>query len=148
MMITKTRDMTLVRQGPLTILAWRDDYLHRSGVNFAMNKHILTIHEPLWFARLRFNMPYRLQRARTWLNPFPVYFVIDSTDCDHVHTTNACRASSGRALLQMQDDIYQSAEGPTHISNCTKDEYEMFEPTWRDYNLEAFEDGHPYSPRR
>jgi len=48
----------------------------------------------------------------------------------------------------MQDDIYQSAEGPTHISVCTKDEYEMFEPTWRDYNLEAFENGHPYSPRR
>ena len=148
MMITKTRDMTLIRQSPLTILAWRDDYLRRGGVNFAVNKHILTIHEPLWFARLRFNMPYNLLRMRTWLNPFPVFFVVASTDCDHVHTTNACRASSGRAFLQMQDDIYQSAEGPTHISVCTKDEYEMFEPTWRDYNLEAFENGHPYSPRR
>ena len=147
MMITKTRDMTLIRQSPLTILAWRDDYLRRVGINFAVNKHNLTIREPLWFARLRFNTPCRLQHAKTWLNPFPVYFVCDSTDCDHVHVTSAHKAPNGRAFLREHDDIFAGAEGPTYVSICTKDEYKAFEPTWRDYNLEAFEDGHPYSPR-
>ena len=41
--IYKGRDLALVRQGPFTILAWRDDYLRRVGINFAVNKHNLTI---------------------------------------------------------------------------------------------------------
>lgn len=90
----------------------------------------------------------RLDWLRWAVDPRPVYYVVDSTDCDHARSTSARRASCGHQYRKARERTYDDAEGITHIWRVSKAEYQRFEPEHRDLALEAFEDGHPHLIRR
>ena len=90
---------------------------------------------------------YHAERLPTVLRPFPVYYEVDSRDCDHVRGVSAHRAATGYHYLKQRDAEYEYAEGPTFVTRITKHEYDTFEAWSRDYLTEAYEDGHPHSPR-
>jgi hypothetical protein len=87
----------------------------------------------------------KFNHVKTWLNPFPVYFINDGMDCDCVRTTRACRSKNGYTFLKDCEAIYEGAEGPEHIQVVSRKEYEDHTTQTRDLALEAFEDGHPHN---
>tara|TARA_Y100001963_G_scaffold34520_1_gene48093 strand:+ start:173 stop:604 length:432 start_codon:yes stop_codon:yes gene_type:complete len=111
----------------------------------------VTLNVGSWSKSLRIPFEYyryQAKRIATMLNPFPVYYVTDSTDCDHYRVTSAGKASNGWKYLKARDSAYEEAEGPTSVYRITKKEYDEYETTRRDYALEAFEDGHQHWVRR
>ena len=81
------------------------------------------------------------------LTPFPIYYVVDSIDCDCVQGIHAWKAKNGRTYLKEIDKIYEYAEGQTSVYEITWEHYNKHTPTTRDYIAEATENGHPYSIR-
>lgn len=90
------------------------------------------------------NIKRMLNKWAMILRPFPVYFVVDSMDCDSVRFTSAHRASCGMSYIRQLEDIYSRAEGPTFHSRISRSDYNEFQSEWRDLGSEAFEDGHPH----
>tara|TARA_R110000822_G_scaffold14060_8_gene49595 strand:+ start:326 stop:718 length:393 start_codon:yes stop_codon:yes gene_type:complete len=86
----------------------------------------------------------RWQRFKIAANPFPVYYSVDSRDCDHCRTVTAHKATSGRQYLAAKDEDCCFAEGPTFHTIITRAEYESFESSFRDYIGEAFDNGESY----
>ena len=87
------------------------------------------------------------RRIAMMLNPFPVYYIVDSTDCDHYRVTSAGRASCGWQYLKFRDDEFAQAEGPTSVYRVSRKVAEDFRCSERDYGAEAYERGNPYSIR-
>ena len=87
------------------------------------------------------------RRIAMMLNPFPVYYIVDSTDCDHYRVTSAGRASCGWQYLKFRDDEFAQAEGPTSVYRVSRKVAEDFRGSERDYGAEAYERGNPYSIR-
>ena len=87
----------------------------------------------------------KVKRLATMLNPLPIYYVVDSIDCDHCRSVSAGRAANGYQYLKARDNAYCWAEGPTSVCRISKKDFEGFQSYQRDYILEAFEDGHPHS---
>lgn len=79
------------------------------------------------------------------LNPFPIYYIEDSRDCDHVRSCSSSKAKNGWNYVARRNSAYENAEGPTSIYRISKKEYKTFTSYTRDYIAEAHEDGHPYS---
>ena len=92
------------------------------------------------------SVKYWTKRLSYMMNPFPVYWASDSRDCDHVRATSPHRSSNGYIYTKDVDALYEGAEGPTSHWRITKSEYRGFVSSWRDYNSEAHENGHPYNP--
>ena len=84
-------------------------------------------------------------RAKVAVIPWPIYYINDGRDCDHVRVIAAHKARNGLEFLRGCDSIYEHAEGPEYIWRVSKAEYEVHETSRRDYLMEAYEDGHPYS---
>ena len=109
---------------------------------------VLGASRTLQFGKFKSRWVRKYRRMMIALNPFPVYYVTDGTDCDHYRVTSAGKASNGWKYLKARDDEYKWAEGPTSVYRITKKEYDEDETTRRDYVLEAFEDGHQHWVRR
>ncbi len=92
--------------------------------------------------KLERRLRYWLPRLARMANPLPVYWGVDSRDCDHVRGTSAHRSSTGWRYLKELDAVYDGAEGPTSTWRMSRKEYEQFRGSWRDYGAEAHEDGH------
>lgn len=86
----------------------------------------------------------RLWQRKGILNPFPVYFMVDSTDCDHCNVRYVERATCGYEYLKIREHIFYWAEGPTSVVRVTRKDFKEFESSIRDYAAEAFENGHPH----
>jgi hypothetical protein len=98
-----------------------------------------------WAHRMKRRAVYHVPRILTALNPLPVYFMIDSRDCDHVRVISAHRAGCGLAYLAELDAVYRWAEGPTHVWRISRKAYREHYTETRDYIAEAHEDGHQHS---
>tara|TARA_R110000851_G_scaffold186113_1_gene335413 strand:- start:72 stop:494 length:423 start_codon:yes stop_codon:yes gene_type:complete len=88
---------------------------------------------------------YKWERFTTACNPFNVYYIVDSRDCDHCRTITAHKAPNGYDYLMGRDIDYQDAEGPVSHRVVSRAEFEAHEASFKDYILEAYENGHPYS---
>ena len=78
------------------------------------------------------------------LNPFPVYYVEDARDCDHVRSCSSAIAKNGWDYVTKRNSAYENAEGPTSFYRITKQEHAQYKSYTRDYIAEAHENGHPY----
>lgn len=87
------------------------------------------------------------RRIAMMLNPFPIYYIVDATDCDHYRVRSAGRASCGWQYLKTRDDEFAQAEGPTSMYRVSRKVAEDFRRSERDYGAEAYERGSPYSIR-
>lgn len=77
-------------------------------------------------------------------NGFVVLFV-DSTDCDHYRVKTAWQYQAIPShIMRTIDEIYNNAEGPTYVEIGRPSDFEDYETEYRDYALEAFEDGHSH----
>ena len=97
--------------------------------------------------RKRDSLVRTTRRIAMMLNPFPVYYVVHSIDCDHVSSTSARRASCGYQYIKDKEETYAWAEGPTTVDRVNRTVYDVFEDEWRDHGAEAHERGNPYSIR-
>jgi hypothetical protein len=75
-----------------------------------------------------------------------VFVMIDSTDCDHCRSTSLTEIKAGVMSFQaLENHVYENAEGSTYLSILSPAEAKEFNPSFRDYIAEAYEDGHPWS---
>jgi len=73
-----------------------------------------------------------------------VYFYQSGTDCDGVSSGNGIKYKNIFAAEREQESDYEWADGPLYFSRITKAEYEKSESHYRDYGMEAHEDGHSH----
>ena len=139
----KNESNFLFKAGPLTVIGRRYDGI--SYISFRVGKISLFLTNK-WYVFKRRTFVYHWNRFKTAIIPWPIYYINDSGDCDHVRVVSAWKAKNGWHYLKDCDAIYEGAEGPEGIWRVTKAEYENHETTRRDYMAEAFEDGHPHSP--
>lgn len=71
---------------------------------------------------------------------------VDAVDCDCAHYTRAhvIPVHSHRAVLQIIDEIYETAEGMMSVTLMSPSVAKRYKWTSRDLALEAFEEGHPH----
>jgi len=74
-----------------------------------------------------------------------IYIEISETDCDHCRVTYAREFFYKQEVQPYLDDLYDHAEGPIGAWPISRKEYESYQPSFRDFVMEAHEDGHPYS---
>lgn len=72
------------------------------------------------------------------------YYINSGTDCDGVSSSRAVSFPNAAEAERQMNEAYQWADGPEYFTKCTKEQYEEYEATWRDYGMEAYEDGHPH----
>lgn len=73
-----------------------------------------------------------------------VYFIEGGTDCDGVSSSSSIKYKNIFAAEKAQDHAYEWADGPLYFTRCSKEEHMEYQNTWRDYGMEAHEDGHPH----
>lgn len=78
----------------------------------------------------------RLSELRRRYSLFPLYAIIDSTDCDYMNTVTAVRYRNGWDAEKQINSMYDNAEGPTYVEWCSKAEYKSFKNSWRDIAAE------------
>ena len=76
-----------------------------------------------------------------WLGK--VGLTIDSTDCDHCQSITH-RVLDLRAYPNYVDNVYNAAEGPTHLSHYHPLDHDLAEEYKKDHLAEAHENGHPH----
>lgn len=93
----------------------------------------------------RHAMQHALSKLKFWasfLQVWPVYFVVFSRDCDLCESKRLVRAPNffvGYRALRAQADDW--TEGPFGFWQVSRREARSFEPEWRDRIGEAFDDG-------
>lgn len=83
-----------------------------------------------------FEVSRRVRRFVAKLTPWPVYFIMDSTDCDLCNVVRAVRYPNGWTASRRIEVEYENAEGPLYFERVSKAEYETFENSWRDIAAE------------
>jgi len=64
-----------------------------------------------------------------------------SRDCDCAESTSRHFFESRAEFEQWENSVYDWAEGPVSVKIVSRDEYEDFEPYFRDRVMEAYENG-------
>ena len=72
------------------------------------------------------------------------YYVSSGTDCDGVYSTQRMKFKSAYEAEQFISKAYNWADGPLSFNPIDEETYDGFEAEWRDYGMEAYEDGHPH----
>ena len=155
--LTKIIKVNRPKVAPGSFELWRVDVVNRAsiylcvgltpnmsipeGVTVMCGKRARAINL-LPIQRLERRLRYWLPKLARMANPLPVYWCVDSRDCDHVRGTSAHKSPSGWHYLRERDAVYGAAEGPTSVWRMSRKEYDEFQSSWRDYGSEAHENGH------
>ena len=117
----------------------------RPFLNVAVFGKFMGVIIPVNFTRISNKISEIKYKAKWYLCLTPVYYIVDSRDCDHSRSVTARKARNGKDYVQRVERAYEDAEGPVSFRVITKKEYQEFKPWSRDYISEAYEDGHPYN---
>lgn len=87
---------------------------------------------------------HHITRQLSRLDRRTQYYINWGRDCDGCESTRAVKFSSAYDALESIDASYEWADGPETWDKVTKEEYEEFQPSFRDLGMEAYENGHPH----
>lgn len=85
-----------------------------------------------------------VRKVKTQFSFMPVYFQVDSMDCDCSRSVRAVRYKNMREAERCIDSIYDNAEGPIYVTRISKKDYQSFKSYRRDLAAEAYENGHSH----
>lgn len=80
-------------------------------------------------------------RARLLADDEEVFCSSWSRDCDNCEGSASHRFDNEKEFQLFREDFYEGAEGPCSVERITKEQYDEFEASFRDRNMEAFENG-------
>ena len=72
------------------------------------------------------------------------YYINWGRDCDGCESSRSVKFNGAYEAHTFIEEAYNWADGPETWSPCTKEEYEQYQPTFRDLGMEAYENGHPH----